>query len=471
MNPDRSGATAGAHRDAIAPRVLADPTDLFAPSTARREIGRERRRAVPRSAHAEFAPRPDRPDPLALLAEQNATRLEDLVPVRMGRMAQSPFAFLRGAAVVMAEDLANSPTTGFTVQACGDAHVANFGAFASMERRDVFDLNDFDETLVGPWEFDIKRLAASAAVMVTEFGLGDDAARSAVAAAVRSYRDRIKLAANTPVLDTWYRQLEIDEIRRHLPRDGRQLADQTVRAMQRRTSLAQLPKLTELTDQGRRIALRPPLISAIEVGRDDEEVREFVARYVDSLPPERRVLLSRFRVVDAARKVVGVGSVGTRCFIVLLMTSDDEPLFLQIKQAPPSVLERVCGPYPRSGGERVVTGQRSIQATSDIFLGYTHGFGHEFYVRQLRDRKYSLDLGQLQARGQQIHGALCGAVLARAHARTGDAAAISGYLGSGEAFVEAICEWAMLYAQQTRIDHARLVAAIADGDIEARQET
>lgn len=452
------------------PTFRADPTDVWTSVEERREIGRARRRTVPRSSHAELPTPPDRPDPVALLEEQHRTRLADLVPVRVGRMAQSPYAFLRGSAVVMSEDLSNTPTTGLTVQACGDAHVANFGGFATPERLDVFDLNDFDETLVGPWEWDVKRLAASAVVALSETDqpVTPDDARLVARAAVRQYRDAMARFATAPVLETWYRQLEIERVIPHLSPAAQRVADEAIAKMRRRTALRQLPKLTELTGEGRRLVERPPLITSVGFTDDQrDEVRAFVTAYIASLPPERRTLLEHFQPVDVARKVVGVGSVGTRCFVVLLLTPEDEPLFLQVKEAPPSVLERHCGPFEGSGGERVVHGQRSIQAASDILLGWTSGFGHDFYVRQLRDRKYSFDLTGLSPVGMETYVRVCATTLARAHARTGDAAAISGYLGTGDVFPDAAAEWARRYADRTRADHAELVAAIADGRIEA----
>lgn len=448
-------------------QFVAAPTDLLRPRPERREDGRSRRARAPRSSHAEQIAPPDRPDPVALLAEQHTARLPDLVPVRVARMAESPFAFLRGSAIVMAADLAATPTSGLTVQACGDAHLANFGGFASPERREVFDLNDFDETLVGPWEWDVKRLAASAMVAARDLGMGDEVGRAAVRSAIGAYRDAMRSAAELPVLDLWYAQVEIE--RDLLPRlsgRARRTTEQALEKMRRRNSQQMLPKLTELTDAGPRIIENPPLVTHEGMTVEETEAAAgFVHRYMETLPEERHVLLKRFRFVDAARKVVGVGSVGTRCFVVLLMAPDGEPLFLQIKEAPPSVLETWCGPFDGSGGKRVVVGQREIQTASDVFLGWADLPGHDFYIRQLRDMKVSADLTRVRPEGLSTYLRICGAVLARAHARTGDPVAISGYLGSGEVFVDAISAWAEAYADQTAADHARLLAAVAAGEL------
>lgn len=448
-------------------QFVADPTDLLSSRTDRQEDGRSRRSRAPRSAHAEHIAPADRPDPVALLAEQHTTRLPDLVPVRVARMAESPFAFLRGSAIVMASDLARTPTSGLTVQACGDAHLANFGGFASPERREVFDLNDFDETHVGPWEWDVKRLAASAAVAARDLGMGDDVARSGARTAVQAYRDAMRSAAEMAVLDLWYTQVEIErDLIPRLSGRARRSTEQALEKMRRRTSQQVLPKLTELTDAGPRIVENPPLVT--HQGMTEIEASAafgFVDAYLASLPEERRVLWKRFRTLDVARKVVGVGSVGTRCFVVLLMTPDGEPLFLQVKEAPPSVLERHCGSFDGPGGKRVVVGQRSTQATSDVFLGWAEMPGSDFYVRQLRDMKVSADFTRMRPEGLPVYMKICGSVLARAHARTGDPVAIAGYLGSGEVFVDAVTEWALAYADQTVADHARLLAAVDAGEL------
>jgi uncharacterized protein (DUF2252 family) len=456
------------------PAFNALPTELSQPRRDRVEAGRSRRVEAPRSAHRELR-LADARDPLAILEAQNRARLADLVPVRWGRMAQSPFAFLRGAAAVMAADLAATPTTGLTVQTCGDAHLMNFGGFASLERREVFDLNDFDETLPGPWEWDVKRLAASATVAALDHGFDPSTARSIATDAIAAYCDKIAELSDSGVLETWYLQVELErEVLPRLTKAGRTMTRAAIDKMRSRHSVGLLPKLTALAGDTRRIVDHPPLITHTGLLENEADlVEEFFERYFESLSPARRLLLRRFRLVDIARKVVGVGSVGTRCYIALLMTGDDEPLFLQIKEAPPSILEPYCGTYGGPGGRRVVEGQQLIQTAGDALLGWassdTPHFGNlHFYVRQLRDMKQSVNLAELQHLGFTTYLRLCGATLARAHARTGDGVAIAAYLGGGRRFTEAVGQWAADYAEVTTADHARLVEAIADGTIEAQ---
>ncbi len=437
----------------------------------RRAEGRALRVAVPRSSHAGWFAPPDRPDPVALLEERHRTRVHDLVPIRVGRMLVSPFTFLRGAAEVMADDLARTPTTGLRVQACGDAHLLNFGVFATPERHLVFDVNDFDETLPGPWEWDVKRLAASIAVagrsVVREPGPPGEAVRGMVAA----YRLRMAQLATMAPLDVWYERIDVDAVL-ELARAQRTSSVRTVERLvshaRHHTSQAALPKLTELVDGQRRIIEDPPLI--LHAQHEFDVPRKVIEAYVDSMSPERRTLLERYRVVDAARKVVGVGSVGTRCHVVLLMDPDDNaPLFLQVKEAEESVLARHTGPSQFSHqGERVVNGQRLVQAASDVFLGWATGpYGHHYYIRQLRDMKGSVAIDLLTAEDLARYSALCGLTLARAHARSGDSTAIAGYLGTGDQFDRAIVAFAEAYADQTVEDHAALEQAVADGRIEA----
>jgi uncharacterized protein (DUF2252 family) len=455
------------------PTFEAHPTDLTRPRHLRADEGRARRDAVPRSVHRELVTAPAR-DPLAILANQNRDRLADLVPVRWGRMAQSPFAFLRGAAAVMAADLAQTPTTGLSVQTCGDAHLMNFGGFATPERREVFDLNDFDETLPGPWEWDVKRLAASAVVAGLDHGFETDTARSFAEDAVVSYATTMAELAEMDVVDTWYLQFEIERvIMPRLPKSGRAMARRAIGKMQHRTAASLMPKLTSLTEGGRRIIDQPPLIMHTDVHEpENEAIEAFFNEYFESLSPARRLLLHRFELVDTARKVVGVGSVGTRCHIALLLTGDGEPLFLQIKQAPPSVLEEFCGGYQGPAGRRVVEGQQLTQAAGDPLLGWASATaeGHgtiDFYVRQLRDMKYSVRLEDFEAPGWSEYLRLCGAALARAHCRTGDAAAIAGYVGGGTRIARAVAAWAVDYAAVTTADHALLLEAIEAGTIAA----
>jgi len=463
-------------RDGYAPPMPAfeaHPTDLTRPRRIRTDEGRARRDAVPRSAHGELITAPAR-DPLAILAAQNRDRLADLVPVRWGRMAQSPFAFLRGAAAVMAADLAETPTTGLSVQTCGDAHLMNFGGFATPERREVFDLNDFDETLPGPWEWDIKRLAASAVVAGLDHGFDIDTARSFAEDAVRSYATTMAELAAMDVLDTWYLQFEIERVvMPRLPKAGQAMARRAIGKMHHRTAASLMPSLTSLTEGGRRIIDQPPLIVHTDVHEpENKAVEAFFNEYFESLTPARRLVFHRFELVDTARKVVGVGSVGTRCHIALLLTGDDEVLFLQIKQAPPSVLEEFCGSYQGPAGRRVVEGQQLTQAAGDPLLGWASAMaeGHgtvDFYVRQLRDMKYSVRLEDFQAPGWSGYLDLCGAALARAHCRTGDAAAIAGYIGGGNRLAHAVATWAVAYAEVTIADHALLLEAIEAGTIAA----
>lgn len=450
----------------------AAPTDLHRSRAERAEQGRARRELVRRSSHDDVIVADSRPDPLAVLDGQNRTRIPELVPVRWGRMAQSPLAFLRGAALVMAHDLAAGPTTGLTVQACGDAHLMNFGAFATPERNEVFDLNDFDETLVGPWEWDLKRLLASGAVAVLERGGSDTDTERIVRTAARAYCTHLDTYAQLPVLDMWYRQISIErDVIPGLSGRGRRQTGQLLTKMRKRTSAALMPKLTELTDAGRRIIDNPPLITHDGVvSIEHERAERFLAAYRDSLSEERRVLLDRYELVDAARKVVGVGSVGTRCIIVLMMAPDDEALFLQIKEASASALEVACAPYEGPAGRRVVVGQRLIQAAGDTLLGWADGETSSFYVRQLRDMKYSVDLDAVTLDGLGNYLVRCAQILARSHARTGDAVAIDGYLGSGATFSDSVTRWAIAYGHQTVADHALLVAAIADGAVHAVEE-
>jgi uncharacterized protein (DUF2252 family) len=451
--------------------------------------GRALRAEVPRAAHAEFTPGAGRADPLELLASQDTARLPELLPIRYGRMAVSPFTFYRGAALPMASDLVDTPRTGLRVQACGDAHCANFGMFASPERRLMFDANDFDETLPGPWEWDVKRLAASLEIAARDNGYPGRTRREIVLAAVAAYRTAMRGFAADTSLDVWYAAADIDSVRsrfEHVIRGSR--AERFAKSIDKaktKDNLGTLARFAGVTDDGARIVAEPPLIvpvSELTESRSDpaaamDGLREVLAAYRTSLEPERRVLLDRYRLVDVARKVVGVGSVGTRSWMFLMLGEDvTDPLFLQAKEAGPSVLERFLGPseYPNAG-QRVVVGQRMMQAVSDIFLGWVRvdgfdGRTRDFYVRQLRDWKGSADLARMVPKAMRAYGELCGWTLARAHARTGDRLAIAAYLGSGTAFDVAVREFAVAYADQTERDHAALVDAIADGRVTARAD-
>ncbi|MFF2354363.1 DUF2252 domain-containing protein [Kitasatospora sp. NPDC058115] len=447
--------------------------------TERRRLGRAARELVPRSAHGRWIPAADRPDPLTVLAGQAQDRLPDLNPIRYGRMADSPFAYLRGAAAVMAADLAAVPETGLTVQLCGDAHLLNFGVYASPERALLFDANDFDETYPGPFEWDLKRLAASVTVAARDNGHDDDRARRAALTAAQGYATAMRRLAALGELDVWYARIDADDLLPLVRKRGRRRrVEAGLDKARRRTSLQAFDKLTERGEDGRRrIVSDPPLLEPLP--REElRRVGKIFGDYRATLPEDRRVLLDRFRLADVARKVVGVGSVGTRCFVLLLEGRDErDPLFLQLKEAGRSVLEpylpagRPAAEAPVvHGGHRVVTGQRLLQAASDIFLGWTTGpAGRHFYGRQLRDMKGSADVAGMAPGDLRAYADLCGRALARAHARSGDRIAIAGYLGGSDTFAEAVADFAVQYADRTAADRAALVAAIDNGVLEARR--
>ncbi|MER5810388.1 DUF2252 domain-containing protein [Streptomyces sp. NPDC002033] len=441
--------------------------DAPASPEERSRYGRAQRKRLPRSAHAR-TPAPDaRADPLAVLAAQGEGRVAELLPLRYARMAAGPFPFLRGAAAVMAADLGADEHTGLLVQLCGDAHLLNFGLYASPERSLLFDLNDFDETLPGPFEWDVKRLAASVAVAARANGHGDAAALRAAEAAAATYRRTLRRLAGLGELAVWYERVDSAEVLPLVRHRHRERVAAALERARRRTSLQALGKLTEVVDGRLRIRRDPPLLEP--VGElDDATVRQVFADYRDSLPEERRELMDRFQVVDVARKVVGVGSVGTRCFVVLLTGRDaGDPLFLQIKEAGPAVLEPYAGASRhRHAGHRVVAGQRLLQAAADIFLGWATGpGGRQFYWRQLRDMKGSADVTDMDPGLLEEYARLCGRTLARAHARTGDRIAIAGYLGAGDTFDRAVGRFAMGYADLTLADHAALTAALTDSPV------
>lgn len=440
----------------------------------RLESGRSIRQATPRSAHAAWNPPAERAL-VALIQESNTGRTERLVPVRHARMLASPFAFFRGAPAVMAYDLAHTPSSGLVVQLCGDCHISNFGLFASPERDLVFDLNDFDETLPGPFEWDVKRVATSIVVAARHAGLHNKDARKAVLMAVQVYREKLAEFARRDYLDTWYSRVEATIWLDMVAHADRKTTALQLARVQKKDRLKAFAKLTELVDGQRQIIHNPPLIYRLDPHEADtrEWVSELFRAYYESLEDSRKHLLSRYRLVDVAHKVVGVGSVGMRCFISLWLGNDDgDPLFLQIKEAQPSLLEPYLG---RSGydqpGRRVVTGQRLMQATTDIFLGYTHSAGHDYFVRQLLDMKGSVNLETIPATYLQRYAGLCGAVLARAHARTGDAAQIAGYLGKSDRFDQALAEFAFLYADQNEVDYADFRQAIQEGRLAAPEST
>ena len=456
----------------------------------RAERGKEARAAVPRDSHAVFDPGADRPDPLVLLEDQAKARVPGLVPVRWGRMMVSPFTFYRGAALPMAADLATTPVSGLAVQACGDAHLSNFGIFGSAERRLVFDVNDFDETLPGPWEWDVKRLAASLEVAGRGNGFAGKDRRDIVTATVASYRQAMRAFAAMTNQDVWYARADLDQVRAdfesQMKARQRTMADKAMAKARTRDSMQEVAKLTRLVDGRPRIISDPPLLVPVDelipeqTNRNglESQLADLVARYRRTLQTDRRYLLEQYEFCDMARKVVGVGSVGTRCWIVLLLGRDHrDPLFLQVKEAEASVLSRFAGASKyASQGQRVVAGQRLMQASSDIFLGWQRtetgldGQARDFYVRQLRDWKFSADIESMMPRDMRMYGELCGWTLARAHACSGDRIAIAAYLGASDVFDQAITQFSATYADQNGRDHDALVAAVAAGRISAARD-
>lgn len=435
----------------------------------RSQRGKAARKSVPRSSHGRWIPSSRRPDPLNVLERQSADRLSDLVPIRYGRMAESPFAFLRGGAAVMAADLAATRHTGLFVQLCGDAHLLNFGVYASPERTLLFDVNDFDETLPGPFEWDVKRLAASIAVAAFQNGADKAKAHRAARVATESYRTAMRRLAGLGELAVWYERISADDLTGLVHGATRDRVASRLAHARGRTSLQALGKLTEKDDTGRHIIDDPPLLErATDIDRIS--LGKIFSDYRSSLAEERRILLDRYRFVDAARKVVGVGSVGTRCFVLLLEGRDEsDPLFLQIKEAVPSVLEQYLSPSAyEHQGRRVVSGQRLTQAASDIFLGWMTGpQQRHFYWRQLRDMKGSAEVETMSPALLRDYARLCGRALARSHARSGDRIAIASYLGSSDVFDRAIADFALRYAGQNADDYAALGAAIAAGVLTA----
>lgn len=448
--------------------------------------GKAARARAPLESHATFEPGPRRADPVGLLEEQARSRVPELVPVRYGRMLTSPFAYYRGAALPMAADLAATPCSGLTVQACGDAHLSNFGLFASPERRLVFDVNDFDETLPGPWEWDVKRLAASMEIAARDNGFSRKQRRTIVSATVARYRQSMRSLAEMANLDVWYMHVETAELlaefgSRMRPRQRKRLGKMFAKA-RTRDSMEELRKLTRVVDGRPRIVSDPPLIVPLvdllpgeaEDSGVESAIGELIAAYTQTLQPNRRLLLEQFEFADMARKVVGVGSVGTRCWIVLMLGRNEfDPLFLQVKEAQESVLSRFTQRSWRGNqGERVVEGQRLMQAVSDIFLGWQRAVGidgrtRDFYIRQLRDWKLSLPVEVMVPHGMRLYGELCGGTLARAHARSGDRIAIAAYLGGSKAFDRAVTEFAIAYADQNERDFAALGAAVSSGRLTA----
>ncbi len=469
-----------AARPAAARAKGAPPLSL----SERAALGKAARAEVPRSSQGAYEPSPSRPDPVALLEEQAESRVPELVPIRYGRMLVSPFTFFRGAALIMASDLSTAPTSGLTVQACGDAHLSNFGVFASPERRLVFDANDFDETLPGPWEWDLKRLAASLEIAGRERGFSDKERRACVVGAAESYRSRMLDFSKMRNLDVWYLHLEADTLMgqfgTQLAKESRAKAVKALAKAKTKDSLDAFNKLTKVVNGEPRIISTPPTVVPIEElvapGEVDNwtgSLQQLLNAYRRTLPNDRKHLLDDFRVVQMARKVVGVGSVGTRAWIVLLLGRDNsDPLFLQAKEAQASVLERFTKKSAYANcGQRVVEGQRLMQSSSDIFLGWhrmEHGLDgktRDFYVRQLRDWKGSADTDHIVPAALDAWGRLCAWALARAHARSGDRVAIASYLGQGATFDNAIAAFAASYAEQNQSDYDQLRKAVETGRV------
>ena len=475
------GGGAGAHPD---PRAGAEGVAVLESSESA-ELGRAARKQAPRGAHGDWAPAQDRPDPLALLTHQAATRVQELVPIRYGRMLASPFTFYRGAAAVMAADLARTPDSGIVVQACGDAHISNFGAFAAPDRRVIFSPNDFDETLPGPWEWDVKRMAASAEIAGRDIGLPARRRRWIVTDCVREYREAMRRFARDSHLNVWYERLNASEL---VARFGGRLGPKSrivfskpFAKARRKTSLRALSKLTERVNGELRFRSSPPLLlpfrelyAASDAREENTYIYELLEQYAENLAPDIRHLFATYRFVDMARKVVGVGSVGTRAWVFLFVDrASRDPLILQAKEARASVLEPYLGASAFANhGERVVRGQRISVVAADIFLSWQRSRGlddgeHDFYARQLWDWKASADLSTISQSGLHAYTRACGWSLARMHARSGDRLAIAAYLGAGRRFDNAIARFSAAYADQNERDYERLAEAARTGEIQA----
>jgi hypothetical protein len=457
----------GRHKSQVQPQSL---DEIMA-------VGKSRRDVLPRSAQARWRRRDPKVDPIAILRAGDDGRVAELVPIRYGRMLQSPFAFYRGSAAIMAADLGVTPATGFRVQACGDCHLMNFGGFATPERNILFDINDFDETLPAPWEWDVKRLAASFVLAARSLSLSEATARETAVACTRSYRKWVRDYAEMHPLSVWYARVSEDDFLAAAPAGQRQrLRARLDKALEQSGSEVDFPKLTDMV--GGRLSIReaPPLIFHPELARApdfEETVGKTLAAYRETLPEDRRALFDDYHFVDAAMKVVGVGSVGRRCWIVLLMSASNDPLFLQMKEAVASVLEPIAGASDYAHhGQRVVMGQRLSQPASDMFLGWMTGpAGVHYYVRQLRDVKIKPLIETFDADALRVYARMCGWVLARAHSKAGPSGEIAGYLGSSDQFDESMGDFAVAYADQAERDHALLKAAVRKGDITVLEES
>lgn len=460
---------------------MTDPT--FVPRADRLAKGKELRSSVPRASHRTWAPPADRRDPVDILIESNAGRIEKLVPIRFGRMLVSPFTFFRGAAAVMASDLAKTPNTGLRVQACGDCHLLNFGVFATPERNLIFDINDFDETLPAPWEWDIKRLATSFVLAGRDNRYDADDCRDGAVAVVRAYREHMAKLAEMTVLEAWYSKLDVVKLIEET--DDPELREFREKRLKKTLSRSvfedDYPKLVEEVGGKPRIKDFPPYIyhphiadltSNVTPDEAQEMITEALKTYRETMRYDHRLLLDKFRMMDMAVKVVGVGSVGTFCGVLLMLAEDNDPLFLQVKQAAASVLEPYAGASEFAHpGQRVVSGQRLMQAASDLFLGWSTGrHGRHFYLRQLRDMKGKPMIEIFKPKHMVEFAGYCGTALANAHARSGDAAILSGYMGNADNFDKALGDFAVAYADQTERDHAKLADAVRSGKIEVIRE-
>jgi len=456
------------------PSVHRRESNGLGPSVGMRmTAGKALRERVPRASHADWVAPVDRPNPVELLRHSDQGRLAELLPIRYARMRQSPFAFFRGSAAVMAWDLSRTPVSGIRVQACGDCHAANFGGFASPERQLLFDINDFDETLPAPWEWDVKRLAASIILASRDLGLSGGVCDDAVLTMAQSYRQRVRDYGRMRALEVWYSHMDAEVfLAGAKTAEARKRWQQVEEKARHQTAEHIFPNIANVVNGRTRIVDHPPLVYH---PRESDLIRKHVTRmfrhYRETLPQERRVILDRYQIVDVARKVVGVGSVGTRCAVVLLMAGEHDPLLLQFKEALPSVLESYAGRSRYANhGERVVTGQRMLQSASDVFLGWTRDEqGRSYYFRQLRDMKMKIDLETMAKADWLEYVEICGWALARAHARTGDAALIGGYLGKNDTFDCALAKFAGSYADQAERDHAALVKAIRSGRVAAEE--
>lgn len=454
-------------------KTAAAPVAEFHTREERLAAGRALREAVPRERHAAWKPQTKRRDPVDILQQSNRDRLPELVPIRFGRMLRSPFTFLRGSAGLMAYDLATTPNTGLRVQACGDCHLMNFGLFATPERNLVFDMNDFDETLPAPWEWDVKRLSTSFVVAARNTRFSDKEATSIAMACVRGYREHMRELSKRSPLEVWYERLDIQTLIDQAPdADTKKWREEMAAKARQRIGEFLFPKITSSVGGQRRLADQPPVLFHVTGEDADRRFRKGLEDYRLSLSDSVRVLFDRYRLEDWAVKVVGIGSVGTRCMVGLFFSPEGHPLLLQFKEACHSVLAPYAGKSAyENQGQRVVTGQRLMQSSSDIFLGWTKGeLGFHFFGRQLRDMKFSFPVEGANAVQLKRYAIVCGRTVARAHARSGDAAKISGYLGKSDVFDQAIGKFALAYAAQNARDHAKLAAAERSGRIQALME-